>query len=358
MSALWLGNGLLRLGFVPGLGGRLLSVRLGDTELLWHNASLLDSALNPVGGHVFRPNSGRMGDWVNYGGDKTWPAPQGWDRDGQWPGPPDPVLDSGPYTVDSLAANTVTLTSAADPRTGLRIARRCSLPPGRAGYRLRLTATNVSDRTVRWSLWNVTQFPGGGDVLVGLRAGRTPAVVELVAGTGNPRYEPIADGRVRVPNQDVVGKLGFPGATGWVAYAAAGYTATLSFAVDETGEYPDLGSPLEVWLEHPLPAPLAALGGLDPPARIVECEVLGPLTELAPGASTSLTIDADFQKSVTPTWPGPRVRDGVDRSGGSADTVAYCSASCARRNKGAWRWRYRGWSSSVPESSAARSPTS
>jgi hypothetical protein len=92
----------------------------------------------------------------------------------------------------------------------------------------------------------------------------------------------------------VVGKLGFPGTAGWVTYVLDGYRATLRFDVDEAAEYPDLGSPLEVWLEHPLPAPLAALGDLDPPARIVECEVLGPLTDLAPGASTTLTISAEF----------------------------------------------------------------
>lgn len=80
---MWLGNGTLRLGFVPRLGGRLLSLVFDGRELLWRNASLLDDALRPVGGHVLAPNSGRMGDWVNYGGDKTWPAPQRWDGPGQ-----------------------------------------------------------------------------------------------------------------------------------------------------------------------------------------------------------------------------------------------------------------------------------
>lgn len=288
MSPVWLDNGLVRLGFVPALGGRLLSVQVRGREFLWRNPSYVDSALLPVGGHVFAPNSGRMGDWVNYGGDKTWPAPQ--DR---WLGPPDPVLDSGPYTVDR-APGSVTLTSGVDPRTGLRFGRRFELVTGRPAYRLTLRAANESDRPVRWALWNVTQFPGGGDVLVGLRPGVARPVVDLVAGTGNPRHEPTADGRVLVPNQDVVGKLGFPGAAGWVTYVRDGHRATLTFDVDESAEYPDHGSPLEVWLEHPLPSPIAALGDLDPPDRIVECEVLGPLTDLAPGASTTLTVTAEF----------------------------------------------------------------
>src|SRR4051794_9265789 len=112
----WLERGDLRLGLVPELGGRLLSVRHRGVELLWRNPALLGDDLRGE----YTPNSGRMGDWVNYGGDKTWPAPQGWDDPDQWPGPPDPVLDSGPYTAVA-DGDTVTMTSAPDPRTGLRL---------------------------------------------------------------------------------------------------------------------------------------------------------------------------------------------------------------------------------------------
>ena len=45
-------------------------------------------------------------NWKNYGGAKTWPAPQGWDGEGQWPGPPDPVLDSGTLRVMKRAKTT------------------------------------------------------------------------------------------------------------------------------------------------------------------------------------------------------------------------------------------------------------
>ncbi|WP_329053899.1 hypothetical protein OG738_12940 [Amycolatopsis sp. NBC_01488] len=137
---------------------------------------------------------------------------------------------------------------------------------------------------MRWALWNVTQLPGGGSVVAGLRR---PDVVALVAGTGTLEYTVDGD-RLVVPPQDVVGKLGVPGTAGWVTYGPL----TLAFDVDPAGEYPDEGSPLEIWLEHPLPAPLAELGDLDPPARIVELEVLGPLTALEPGAFTNLNIRA------------------------------------------------------------------
>jgi hypothetical protein len=293
-EVVWLDNGVLRLGFVPALGGRLLSLTVTGSELLWRNALLLDERLRPVGGHVPVKTAGAMGDWVNYGGDKTWPAPQGWDHDGQWAGPPDPVLDSGRYSVE-VTGDSVTMTSAADPRTGLRLRRRFTLHAD--SYRLELTATNVSDRVVRWALWNVTQFPGEGEVSVALAGRTSPAVVDLVAGTGNPTFRD-EGGHAVIPAQDVVGKLGFPDAAGSLTYTRDGVRLTQRFDVDEAAEYPDSDSRVEVWLEHPLPEPLAHLGNLDPPARIVECEVLGPLTTLAPGSSAHLTLVHDV--SVSP----------------------------------------------------------
>jgi uncharacterized protein DUF4380 len=291
-EVLWLDNGLLRLGLVPVLGGRLLSLSGVDgRELLWRNEELLTGELVPR--HAHRPHAGDLGDWLNYGGDKTWPAPQGWDHDAQWAGPPDPVLDSGPYTAETeqhgdLVA--VTLTSGDDPRTGLRISRRFELRGRGAAYRLTVTAVNTSERTVRWSLWNVTQLAADGPG--GTYVAGPPEVTELLAGTGCPEWRD-EGGRVFVPHQDVVGKLGFPAATGSLVHVGGGGTLTQTFAVEEDAEYPDRGSRAEVWLEYPLPAPLSALGDLDPPARIVECEVLGPLTTLVPGASTTLTIDVE-----------------------------------------------------------------
>lgn len=289
-EAIWLENGLLRLGLVPVLGGRLLSLSTPDgPELLWRNEKLLSDDLEPRRAH--QPHSGSLGDWLNYGGDKTWIAPQGWDRDDQWAGPPDPVLDSGPYAArveEGPEAAAVILTSQDDPRTGLRLTRTFELASGACGYRLKLRAVNTSDRSVRWALWNITQLPADGEG--GTYVAGPPQVAELIAGTGTLTWQVNGAG-VHVPHQDVVGKLGFPAATGQLSHTGQGRTLTLSFFVDAGGEYPDSGSRVEVWMEHPLPAPLAELGQLDPPARIVECEVLGPLTTLAPGEAIGLSID-------------------------------------------------------------------
>jgi hypothetical protein len=291
---LWIDNGLLRLGFVPAAGGRLLSVRLRGQETLWRDRDLLDDALHPRDGHTVRAHGGDMSAWVNYGGDKTGPAPQGWSDSTEWAGPPDPVLDSGAYawstSTTADGSLSLALESAPDPRSGLVIRRQFTLRPGESAYDVSLTATNSSAATVRWSLWNVTQraadAPGAGGVWIATEHGRSTDPVPLAIGTAAPRYSRGGEDVVHLPHQDVVGKLGLPDADGWLAHVSGGTATTQSFTAARGAEYPDGGSRVEVWMEHPISTPLAHLGGLQPRHRIVEIEVLGPLATLEPGAST------------------------------------------------------------------------
>ena len=80
---------------VPDIGGRVMAYDLGDYAYLYVDPDLA--------GRLFTPEEnqgdGSLAAWKNYGGDKTWPSPQGWDTEQQWHGPPDPVLDSGRYRV-------------------------------------------------------------------------------------------------------------------------------------------------------------------------------------------------------------------------------------------------------------------
>ncbi|MFI9629939.1 DUF4380 domain-containing protein [Streptomyces sp. NPDC052042] len=314
--------GALTVTAAPGLGGRLLSVTLDGAEFLYRNPRLLDDALAPLPGVRPGPHDGPMADWLNWGGDKTWPAPQGWDGPGQWAGPPDPVLDSGPYAArveQRDGSATLVLTSGDDPRTGLRLERRIVLRPGSTAFVLGLTMTNTAASERCWALWNVTQLAGAPSadpagvegVYLGRAGSGRQATVPLVAGTGQPRVLEAAPGVLYVPHQDVVGKVGFPDSAGWLAHVGPGRTLVQRFAVYE-GAYPDEGSRAEVWMECPLAEGLPHLGGLLPRDHVVECEALGPLTMLAPGASASLDVEfgvgpaAGPVEAVTPAgyWAG------------------------------------------------------
>ncbi|MEU0156118.1 DUF4380 domain-containing protein [Micromonospora fulviviridis] len=294
-EVVWLRAGAVELGAVPALGGRILALRLTGHETLYRNDALLDERLHRRADHGPTPD-GTMATWRNYGGDKTWPAPQGWDGPGQWAGPPDPVLDSGPYrwTVAEHGARArLTMTSGADPRSGLTIRRVVDVVSGSTAVTITHRLVNTGPRSVRWAPWNVLQLPGpvagmGDGWYAGLDDNPVP-VRGLLAGTGLPSWA-IADNVVHVTAQDVVGKLALPGASGWLATVSGGHLVTQHFAVDPAGRYPDGGARAEVWLECPQERGIESLGGLRPTARILESEVLGPLVDLAPGEHTDLTV--------------------------------------------------------------------
>lgn len=286
------------LTFVPSQGGRLISCRFRGRELLWHDPDLLDDDLVPV-----RPPSswpepdGTMASWTNLGGNKTWPAPQGWDDDGQWHGPPDPVLDSGAYAVeagvDAEGTATVELSSGADPTTGVQVVRGFRLPAAGGTFEQVSTFHNRSARPVTWSVWDVTQvdadpaYAHDGVVLVDTLSEPGPPE-HLFAVEGEVTYAH-GDGGWRIPSQDAVAKLGFPDATGALEWRRRdGVTLRLETS-RQAGTYPDGGCPVELWFQHPLPGPVDALGGLEVTAYLVELEVLSPLTTLAPGEHVSLT---------------------------------------------------------------------
>lgn len=291
------GNGELDLAFLPGVGARLISVRVGGVELLWRNPEHLDADLATVLPRSAWPApDGTMGSWANLGGEKTWPAPQGWSGPDEWPGPPDPVIDSGSWAW-SLAerpdATTVTFTSPDDPWTGLRVVRQVILPASGTRFTLRATFRNVVDRPVRWSVWEVCQVDTAfaaadqADLWVGVDGDAPP--VDLVSLPDPIDVGPPVAGRRRVAVTDVVAKVGFVDADGTFELVRPdGARLAWRFAVDAAAAYPDGGCRAEIWMQYPTDRPVGA--GLHPTARLLELEALSPLTTLAPGEEVGLDV--------------------------------------------------------------------
>lgn len=286
----------LALRFLPSVGGRLLSLAIDGSELLWHNPEIFADDFR-----VTRPRStwppldGTAGSWTNVGGAKSWPAPQGTAGPSQWAGPPDPVFDSGSWSwreTYEAGATSIVMTSPPDPRTGLRMTRRFDLPDRGSTFTQCLRLCNVSPRTVRWAPWEVCQVggtpPGTAARVRVATSDRT--VVNLGDYLGSPAFVPTPHG-FDVPVQDVIGKRGFPtasGALGWMN--AAGASLQLRFRPDQDGEYPDHGSRAEVWLQCPVDGPVPGLDGYACRDYYLELEVLGPLTTLRPGEATDLEL--------------------------------------------------------------------
>jgi hypothetical protein len=289
----------LRLAAVPELGGRLLSLRALGREWLWRNPDLLDEHLAVLPAADAVPAGDGFAAWANWGGDKTWPAPQGWSGPDEWAGPPDPVLDAGAYEVLRRDATALTMRSAADPRSGLRITRTIEVDPDRPHVTVTAELENVSDRPVRWSAWSVTQLatedlrgaPAPAGLYVGLDPAAAPDVTTLFAPDGSPRLERRAPDLGYVPVEDVVGKIGVRGCAGWLALVAPDGAALVQrFAVDHGAVYPDENSQVAVWMQYPVDE-LPGLDGLRCTARLVEAETMSPLTRLMPGESLVHRVD-------------------------------------------------------------------
>ena len=120
-----LSNQWIKLTIVPQLGGRVMQVVFGDHAYLF---------VNPKRKGLYTPPNGAAtrGPWLNYGGDKLWPLPEGTQDEQHWPGPISDALDAGAYefkVVSSAPVCKIALQGSPDPQTGLQYSREIS--PGK-----------------------------------------------------------------------------------------------------------------------------------------------------------------------------------------------------------------------------------
>jgi len=300
-------NDLVSLVAVPDIGGRIMAYDLDGYPFLFVDRNLA--------GQLFTPEEnmgdGSLASWKNYGGDKTWPAPQGWDSDDQWHGPPDPVLDTGRYLLDLLESDgntaTVRMVSPTGSPTGIMIVRQATIRAGSSRVHLDLRFRNVADRPVRWSVWDVVQ----------LRAERlddngrlAPDEECVVTAPINPRSRFLRGFQVMFgdplnPQWDLdaarglfvgnyrwqIGKVGLDTRGGWAAFAnkTAGYAFVARFPVYPDEEYPDDGADVEFWTVGR--GRVANLDYEHTDIYLMELEVLSPLRHLNPGEETSFRVE-------------------------------------------------------------------
>ena len=280
-----LSNGIIEAICVPEIGGRLMQFGLGSHDYLFMNRDLLGKRFT----FEEHAGDGTIINWKNYGGAKTWPAPQGWDGEGQWPGPPDPVLDSGHYDCMTSDAS-VLMTSPPDKRSGLRIRRQFTLRPDSSRVQIRLFFENILNRTIRWSIWDVAQMAcvtADGELnddcwLYIPTAPNRDRPYEIMFGDDNPQYQlDTESGLLAVQYQGIVGKIGVHSPAGWIAFAdrRASFVLCMQFQYESDAEYPDNGATVECWTESPgSPSPIP----IKSPGYILEAEVLSPLYTLNP----------------------------------------------------------------------------
>lgn len=286
-----LANGLIEVVIVPDIGGRIIQLRLGGHELLYFNPRHL--------GRVYSPDENcAAAGWKNYGGSKVWPAPQGWEGADQWPGPPDPVLDGGPYSLSILSEGpesvAVHLTSQPDERTGLTFSRQIRLQANSATLQIAHQMLNTSSRTVRWGIWQVTHQDARRPLSVYVPATRFRQMF------GDQPFDRVHLNREkrlwRLDYTDQVAKFAVEAEQGWLVAMRPEdrFALVETFPLFRERAYPD-GAPVECWVngKGTFTVPTGQLdaeadpNGCDP---YIETEILSPLVELEPGESYAFPL--------------------------------------------------------------------
>lgn len=304
-SAARIANRFVQVIAVPDIGGRVMAYDLGFHPFLFVDPTLA--------GRLFSPDEnqgdGSLAAWKNYGGDKTWPAPQGWATDEEWHGPPDPVLDSGCYRLAALGVEggqaAMTMISPPDPRTGIEIHRRLALGAASSRIQLDLSFRNALDRTVRWSIWDVVQLaadmelPGGEhshDPSCCVTAPVNPhsrfdrGFNVMFGAQDNPQWG-VSNGLLRAAYQWQIGKIGMDSDAGWIAFhrGSKGLAFVERFVYVPGGEYPDGGASVECWTVGA--GQVSNLDYAGSGIYLMETEVLSPMYTIPPGTSASFALE-------------------------------------------------------------------
>jgi hypothetical protein len=142
-----LSNGQSEVVIVPEIG-RVMQFRFKDGENpFWQNRKLDGKRPNP-----------QSQDWYNFGGDKTWPAPQlDWKQVTGREWPPPAGFDAMPMKTQ-LKSNGIKLISTVDPFYGIRTQRLIQLDPEKAIMTISTTYQKIKGAPKEVAIWVITQF--------------------------------------------------------------------------------------------------------------------------------------------------------------------------------------------------------
>jgi hypothetical protein len=147
-------NPWVKVTIVPQLGGRVMQVAFAGHAFLFVNPKYKGQYIPPT-------SEAAKGRWINYGGDKIWPMPEGTQDEQHWAGPVSDALDDGDYAFRILSQDpkcTVRLDGPPDPKTGLQYVREISIGGNSPEISFHAEMKNITSHAIRWSVQSVTQY--------------------------------------------------------------------------------------------------------------------------------------------------------------------------------------------------------
>ena len=248
-------------------GGKILSFKLGDQEILAQNPAAApqpeQAEGQPPRRRWFNPNS--------YGS-TFWTSPQK-----EWNWPPVPEYDSLPYTAE-IKDGPVKVVDVAIPalflegqvsKYGYRVCKTFTVDPSDLAFVVTYSIVNESGETRQVAPWQISRVPNGGFLEFDAKPeGVTPAdLMKVTFDEGQATLEVDVAEQNRKINVD--GK-------GWLNFRDHGLVLTQRF--------PDIAQ------EAAAPGEAEIQVYIDARKSFVEIEAQGPYTELKPGEKLDWTV--------------------------------------------------------------------
>lgn len=253
-----------KLVVVPEIGGRIMEYSLDGKNIMWEN---------PQEFGLTYPISE---DWKNYGGYKTWVAPQD-----IWGWPPDFMMDSGKANIQVLQSTkglpVLKVIGAPSRKLGVLFVKEITMDEsGQVTIKQRMA--NIGAKKVNYGVWDVTQVQTPCYVVfpINPKTKFKDGLNCLTSEARNSKQFDFVDGLCIVTYMGEVTDIASDSPGPWMLWFKGDIAYVKLFGpADKDAEYPDDGCTCEVFTSKP------QLG-------YVEMEILGPIVDLAPGAETEM----------------------------------------------------------------------
>ncbi len=260
-------NGLVDTVIVPQIGRIMRIGCVSMPNLLW------ESGLAPS-------KKARKGEWLNWGGDKIWPAPQE-----KWGWPPEPEYDSEPWNAAPIPNGVRMWTQHRSARLGVSFERLITIKPGARTLNIVNTLKNSTDKPIRFAVWEVCQVNDPDYCLLPVdKTAKDPTGWQVYEGKNASGQFIDSESELRIFRSKVNSfKYGSRSAREYAAAVVKGFRITLETPYLKGAEYPDGGNAEQVYSSGD-------------PAKYCELELNGPVVTIQPGHSTSIAIKVTVGK--------------------------------------------------------------
>ncbi|MDO8944066.1 MAG: hypothetical protein Q7U75_12835, partial [Desulfobacterales bacterium] len=248
---------------VPAIGRIMHFGFVGGDNVLWENRALDGKALD-----------GAQKEWLNLGGDKSWPSPEAeWGKftgDKSWF--PPRAFDGLPHTA-AVEGNTVVITSPVDAHYQMRVVRRITLDADKPVLTVQTLYKRTGGEPTKMGIWIITQLRDPAGIYVPLPEPAVhPAGHVVFSKTAPPSLRTHTEGPRKMLSLVRDPKDSFKLGTGADTLIWIGEKETVRIDSPRVAgaEYPDQDSSAEVYTN----------GG---DLKYIELEMLGPLRVMKPG---------------------------------------------------------------------------